>query len=133
MNLFAGGLEHVRWMTVAENGDVLLAEPGVDKITLRRDVDGDGKAELRETFLHGLNRPHGLAIHGGYLYIGKPTRNLKGASFEDVTFRNADFRDAVNIGDCTFTGAKGLDECLFDNEGVKEQILRKASSSSTQT
>ena len=77
VNLFAGGLDHVRWMTVAENGDVLLAEPGVDKITLLRDVDGDGKAELRETFLHGLNRPHGLAIHGGYLYIGEPTRIVR--------------------------------------------------------
>ena len=25
VNLFAGGLDHARWMTVADNGDVLLA------------------------------------------------------------------------------------------------------------
>ena len=54
--------------------------------------------------------------------------DLKGSSFEDVRFQNADFRNAVNIEDCTFAGAKGLEECLFDNEEVKEQILRKASS-----
>ena len=77
VNLFAGDLDHVRWMTVADNGDVLLAEPQLGKITLLRDSDGDGQADLREVFLRGLNRPHGLAIHQGYLYIGEPTRIVR--------------------------------------------------------
>lgn len=74
VNLFADDLDHVRWMTVAENGDVLLAEPGPGRITLLRDSNGDGRADVREAFLRGLNRPHGLAVHQGYLYIGEPTR-----------------------------------------------------------
>lgn len=77
VNLFAGDLDHVRWMTVADNGDVLLAEPQLDKIMLLRDSDGDGQADVREVFLRGLNRPHGLAIHRGYLYIGEPTRIVR--------------------------------------------------------
>ena len=59
--------------------------------------------------------------------------DLKGASFEGVLFRNADFRGTENVEECSFTGAKGLDECLFDSEEVKEEILRKASSSPERT
>ena len=77
VNLFAGDLDHARWMTVADNGDVLLAEPGPGRITLLRDSDGDGRADLKETFLRGLVRPHGLAIHDGYLYIGEPSRIVR--------------------------------------------------------
>ncbi|MCE2493178.1 MAG: sorbosone dehydrogenase family protein [Alphaproteobacteria bacterium] len=77
VNLFAGDLDHARWMTVADNGDVLLAEPGPGRITLLRDSDGDGRADLKEAFLRGLVRPHGLAIHDGYLYIGEPSRIVR--------------------------------------------------------
>lgn len=59
--------------------------------------------------------------------------DLKGTSFEDVLFENADFRGAKNIEACTFSGARGLNECLFDSEEVKEEVLRNASSASAQT
>ncbi len=77
VSLFADGLDHARWMVVAENGDVLVAEPGADKITLLRDADGDGAAEFRATFATGLDRPHGLAIHGGHLYVGMPRQIVR--------------------------------------------------------
>jgi glucose/arabinose dehydrogenase len=67
--VFAGGLDNPRWMTVAANGDVLLAEPREDKVTLLRDGDGDGTADTVATLVDGFERPHGLAIHGGYLYV----------------------------------------------------------------
>ena len=54
-------------MALAPNGDVFVAEParGNGKITVLRDADQDGVAETRETFASGLNRPFGLAFHGG--------------------------------------------------------------------
>jgi len=70
VNAFATDLDDARWMTVAPNGDVFLAETGPGKVMLLRDADGDGKAETVTTFAEGFNRPHGLAIHEGYLYIG---------------------------------------------------------------
>jgi glucose/arabinose dehydrogenase len=70
VNIFADGLTHARWMTVAANGDVLLAEPRDGKITLLRDADKDGRAELVTTFASGFDRPHGLAIQGDHLYVG---------------------------------------------------------------
>lgn len=69
VNLFAEGLDHPRWMTIAPNGDVLLAETREGRITLLRDADGDGVAELRETFASGYQRPHGMAFHDGDLYV----------------------------------------------------------------
>jgi len=68
--IFADGLSHARWMTVAGNGDVLLAEPNEGKITLLRDANNDGKAEVKAIFAEGFQRPHGLAIRGGMLYVG---------------------------------------------------------------
>lgn len=49
--------------------------------------------------------------------------NLDGASFEDARFSNGDFRNAENILKCDFTGAKGLESCLFDNEETKRAVL----------
>ena len=95
---FAAGLEHPRWLYVLPNGDVLVAEtngpkrPQDDKgifafirrrfqkkaggatvsanrITLLRDVDGDGTAEVRETFLSGLNSPFGMALISDAFFV----------------------------------------------------------------
>jgi glucose/arabinose dehydrogenase len=72
VNVFADQLQFPRFMTVAPNGDVLLAEPlrGAARITMLRDADHDGVAEMRTTFAAGLNRPFGLALWKGYLYVG---------------------------------------------------------------
>ena len=69
VNLFASGLEHPRWMAIAPNGDVFLSETREGRITVLRDEDQDGVAEIIETFASGYNRPHGLAFLGDYLYV----------------------------------------------------------------
>ncbi len=69
VTLFAQGLRHARWLAVAPNGDVFLAEPGEGRITLLRDADGDGEAEFRDIYADGYSRPHGLAFHQGALYV----------------------------------------------------------------
>ena len=94
----ATGLDHPRWIYVLPNGDVLVAETNAperpeqgkglkgkamkvakkragaggasaNRITLLRDADGDGVAELRVPFLEGLNSPFGMALVGNELYI----------------------------------------------------------------
>lgn len=52
--------------------------------------------------------------------------DLAGVSFEDVEFRNADFREAHNLRDCQFAGSSGLEEALFDSDEDKEWALRAA-------
>src|SRR5262245_23573351 len=72
VNVFADNLQFARFMALAPNGDVFLAEPvrGAGAITVLRDADHDGVAETRETFATGLNRPFGLAFWKNYLYVG---------------------------------------------------------------
>jgi glucose/arabinose dehydrogenase len=72
VNIFADTLQFPRFMALAPNGDVFLAEPfrGAGKITVLRDGNKDGVAETRETFATGLNRPFGLAFWKNYVYVG---------------------------------------------------------------
>ena len=97
VNAFATGLKHPRWIHVLPNGDVTVAEalfmPGQPKslfdyamvstmrraaavgvspnrITLLRDADGDGVAEIREALLEGLSQPFGMALLGDTFYVG---------------------------------------------------------------
>ncbi len=98
MAAFARGLDHPRWLFVLPNGDVLVAEtnappkpegstgfkgwlaglvvkragagvPSANRITLLRDADGDGVAEVRSILLGGLNSPFGMALVGDRLFV----------------------------------------------------------------
>jgi glucose/arabinose dehydrogenase len=98
VNAFARKLAHPRWIYVLPNGDVLVAEatsvpravprsvfdyamittmqragatgPSANRITLLRDADGDGVAEVQEVFMEGLNQPFGMALVGDTFYVG---------------------------------------------------------------
>ena len=75
VRIFADGLQYARFMALAPNDDVFVAEPSraAAKITVLRDADKDGVAETRATFAtgaSGLNRPFGLAFWKNYLYVG---------------------------------------------------------------
>ncbi len=60
---YVTGLVNPRWMALAPNGDVFLAEHYSGKITLLR-------GRRRYPFAGGFSRPHGLAFHDGSLYVG---------------------------------------------------------------
>src|ERR1044071_125597 len=58
-----------RWMALAPNGDVFVADPGVNSIFILRDTNGDGVAETRFTFASNLNLPFGMAFWRDYFYV----------------------------------------------------------------
>ncbi len=103
---FASGLDHPRWLYVLPNGDVLVAEtnappkpddatgikgwvmglvmrragaavPSANRITLLRDTDGDGVADLRTVLLEGLNSPFGMALVGDALFVANTDAVLR--------------------------------------------------------
>lgn len=51
--------------------------PSADRITLLRDVDGDGQAEVRTVFLSGLTSPFGMALVGNELFIANADAVVK--------------------------------------------------------
>lgn len=97
VNAFARNLDHPRWMQVLPNGDVLVAEAtnadraprsvfdyamvttmrragamgsSANRITLLRDADGDGVAEIQTPFLENLTQPFGMALVNDTFYVG---------------------------------------------------------------
>ena len=70
INVYASGFDDPRNMLLAPNGDVIVADAGGGKIVILRDANHDGVAEQRSTFASSLDSPFGLALHGGFLYIG---------------------------------------------------------------
>ncbi len=92
---FAGKLESPRWLYVAPNGDVLVAEAATlpkgtkkeiaaalhldksrslqatsaNRITLFRDANHDGTPDVRTVFLSGLNQPFGMLVLGNSFYV----------------------------------------------------------------
>ncbi|QWF71881.1 sorbosone dehydrogenase family protein [Methylomonas paludis] len=106
VNRFADGLAHPRWLYVLPNGDVLVAETNAppkpedgtgikgwimqqimnkagagvasaNRITLLRDIDGDGVAETRSVFIQGLNSPFGMALIGNDFYVANTDAVIK--------------------------------------------------------
>ncbi|WP_449431564.1 PQQ-dependent sugar dehydrogenase [Pseudomonas putida] len=103
---FADQLDHPRWLYVLPNGDVLVAEtnapakpddgkglrgwmmkkamakagagvPSANRITLLRDADHDGVAEVRSTFIEGLNSPFGMVLVGKDFYVADTDQLLR--------------------------------------------------------
>lgn len=95
---FARGLDHPRWLYELPNGDILVAEsnappkeegkggirgffmkrarakagagvPSANRLTLLRDADGDGTAEIKTSYMTGLDSPFGMTLIGDTLYI----------------------------------------------------------------
>jgi glucose/arabinose dehydrogenase len=70
VNIFATNFKRPRWLTVAPNGDIFLADMGSGEIIMMRDPEHTGGAQVREVFVSGQRRPFGIAFHEDYVYVG---------------------------------------------------------------
>ncbi|HEY6268126.1 MAG TPA: sorbosone dehydrogenase family protein [Candidatus Acidoferrum sp.] len=70
INVYAADFKVPRWLTVAPNGDIFLADNGAGEIIVMRDPQNTGTAQERETFVSGVRRPFGIAFHEDYVYVG---------------------------------------------------------------
>ena len=70
INVFAEDFKIPRWMVIAPNGDIFLAETGANQIVVLRDPKNTGTAQEKEVFATGTTRVFGIAFHDDYLYAG---------------------------------------------------------------
>jgi glucose/arabinose dehydrogenase len=70
VNIFAKDFTTPRFLTVAPNGDIFVADTGSGQIVVLRDPQRTGGAQQREVFADKLNRPFGIAFHDDYVYVG---------------------------------------------------------------
>ncbi|MFO1407253.1 MAG: PQQ-dependent sugar dehydrogenase [Steroidobacteraceae bacterium] len=74
VTLYADELPTARWLLATPAGDLLLARSQSGAVELlARDANGDGHPDGRRTLLEKLDRPHGLAIRDGWLYVAEKT------------------------------------------------------------
>ena len=94
VNLFADGLDNPRNLLVAPNGDIFVSEANTEisglkriganiigastsqnynksanRISLLRDTNGDGIADVKTVFLSRLNKPYGMLILNNWFYV----------------------------------------------------------------
>ncbi|CAN5490567.1 sorbosone dehydrogenase family protein [soil metagenome] len=70
INVFAeGDFKYPRWMTLAPNGDVFVADSRANSIIILRDKNKDGVADERFTFASNLSQPFGMAFHKDWFYV----------------------------------------------------------------
>ena len=70
INVFAeGDFRYPRWMALAPNGDVFVADSRANTVIVLRDTNKDGKADQRFVFSDKLSQPFGMAFHGGWFYV----------------------------------------------------------------
>lgn len=59
-----------RFMAQGPDGSVYVSRPGANVVERFKDANGDGVPETRTTLaIAGLDRPHGLAVRDGWLYV----------------------------------------------------------------
>ncbi len=70
INVFAeGDFKNPRWMTLAPNGDIFLADSRANAIIILRDTNKDGVADERFTFAEKLSQPFGMAFYKDWFYV----------------------------------------------------------------
>jgi len=70
VNVFAESFKVPRWLAVAPNGDIFVAETGANQIVVLRDPQNTGGAQQREVFATETSRVFGIAFKDDYVYVG---------------------------------------------------------------
>lgn len=70
VSVYASGLNAPRFILFTSGGQLLVSEPRQGRILILG-RDKEGRAGPSRVLLSGLNRPHGLDIHDGWLYVGE--------------------------------------------------------------
>lgn len=70
INVFAeGDFRYPRWMALAPNGDVFVADSRANQIVVLRDTNKDGAADERFVFTSKVDQPFGMAFLKDFFYV----------------------------------------------------------------
>jgi glucose/arabinose dehydrogenase len=90
VSVLAAGFEEPRWLAVAPNGDLFVADSGAGEVIVLHDPLVPGAKGSREVFADHLDLPFGIAFHDDYVYVADTN--------EVVRFRY-DRKTSMRLGD----------------------------------
>jgi len=77
VSIFASGFTGPRWLSVAPNGDVFVADSAAGEVIVLHGVSAEGSAESRVFFADHLQLPFGIAFHDDYVYVADTNEVLR--------------------------------------------------------
>jgi glucose/arabinose dehydrogenase len=70
VSVFARGFTEPRWLAIAPNGDVFVADSAIGEVVVLHNPQSRENIQSREIFVDHLNLPFGIAFHDDYVYVG---------------------------------------------------------------
>jgi glucose/arabinose dehydrogenase len=64
-------------MALSPDGRLFVTEMFAGRVTILPDSKGVGKADRHVVYASGLNHPHGIVFHKGFLYVAETTRVIR--------------------------------------------------------
>ena len=77
VSVLAKGFVEPRWLAVAPNGDVFVADSAAGQVVVLHGLSAQGSAESRTVFADHLNLPFGIAFQGDYVYVANTNEVLR--------------------------------------------------------
>lgn len=78
ISIYADQIDGVRAIISTDTGDIIASRPNSGKLVLiLNDANNDGRSDGNKLLLKGLNKPHGIALHEGWLYIAETNAVLR--------------------------------------------------------
>ncbi len=71
-------VDGARMMALGPDGAVYVSRPNAGEVVRLVDANGDGVADSQSVVARGLDKPHGLAFHDGWLYIANTGAVVRG-------------------------------------------------------
>jgi glucose/arabinose dehydrogenase len=97
VSIFAGGFAEPRWLAVAPNGDVFVADSATGQVVVLHDRLNRGAAESRDVFADHLNLPFGVAFHGDYVYVASTNEVLRFHYDRQTSQRRGDPEHVIDL------------------------------------
>ncbi|MBA2748383.1 MAG: sorbosone dehydrogenase family protein [Tatlockia sp.] len=80
VSVFAENLDRPRWLALTPSGEVLVTETRQNRIRLLSDTNGDGVADINQTFAtaqNGVNIPFGMTFAANSFFLGNTDAVLR--------------------------------------------------------
>jgi glucose/arabinose dehydrogenase len=117
LQVYSSEVPLARWPLATAAGDLIIARTRANEVVLlEHDMNGDGRPEAVRTLLPEVEHPHGLALHGGWLYVGELT-GIGRIRFDETTGQVSGIYEKV-VDDFTGDGFHKTKTIGFGPDGL---------------